>query len=245
MVQGSHANINNTLKRANVSLEKAFDDINRWYKGLEDVLVRHQDVNALSHDPTLIGTNLAKRMEPVCGKVSTFAYNMVIKKLSSAWETDYEACHCKVEVQFKLPCKHIHPYVSLPVTLEMFNRRWFLGTKLIDDLEANKATLPPGIDIPISDAINDTMPGMSLLQKGSSILLQLEDHLHSGTDRERLQLINSLQSLIPTSGAPIIELKHPLPVISSKGCPSTKRNKSAFELHEERANKKTKQWNKL
>ncbi|KAI8148169.1 hypothetical protein BJV82DRAFT_664501 [Fennellomyces sp. T-0311] len=98
---------------------------------------------------------------------------------------------------------------------------------LIDDLGANKATLPSGIDMPISGAINDTVPGMSLLQKGSSILLQLEDHLHSGTDQERLQLINSLQSLIPTSGAPTIELKHPLPVLSSKGRPSTKHNKSA------------------
>ncbi|KAI8140590.1 hypothetical protein BJV82DRAFT_211312 [Fennellomyces sp. T-0311] len=127
----------------------------------------------------------------------------------------------------------------------MFNYRWFLDTKLIDDLEANKATLPSGSDMPISGAINDTVPGMSLLQKGSCILLQLEDLLHSGTDQERLQLINSLQSLIPTSGAPTIELKHPLPVLSSKGRPSTKRNKSAFELHEERGNKKAKQWNKL
>lgn len=84
----------------------------------------------LGHNPKLVGTFFAKGMEPVCGKISRFAYDRIIEQLADAWSTDYEACQCPVRVQFRLPCYHLLPRDSSPVTLDMIDLRWSLDEEL-------------------------------------------------------------------------------------------------------------------
>ncbi|KAL1926831.1 hypothetical protein VTP01DRAFT_5477 [Rhizomucor pusillus] len=158
----------------------------------------------------------------------------IIEQLADAWSTDYEACQCPVRVQFRLPCYHLLPRDSSPVTLDMIDLRWSLDEELSVKYAKTDATSTNkfGDDQNAETLETGNRTKSIMMSEGIKLLGKLDDKLEQGTNQERMQLICKLKSILDVEDAHL-EIKLPVRARSLKSRSSTKRIKSAFEIYDE------------